>query len=201
MSESQNTLFPVFLKLESLNTLVVGGGNVALEKLKAVFENSPGAKVRIVAKEINPQVREFIRERSISFAERPFRVRDLEEVNLAIVAINDKSVSKAIQEACAGKRILTNVADTPELCDFYLGSIARRGHLKIAVSTNGKSPTIAKRVRDVLKASIPAEIDDVLDNMQKIRNDLKGNFSEKVRILNDLTSVMAVKQPGARGDK
>jgi siroheme synthase-like protein len=190
-SKNINTLFPVFLKLESLNTLVVGGGNVALEKLRALFENSPHAKVRVVAKEIIPQVREFMLERNISFTERLFHVKDLEEISLVIIAINDKTASKEIHEACAKRRILTNVADTPEYCDFYLGSIVRKGNLKIAVSTNGKSPTIAKRIKEVLSEAFPEEIDDVLSNMEKIRNELKGSFSDKVKTLNELTTVLA----------
>src|SRR4051812_30122967 len=105
-SKNLNTLFPVFLKLESLNTLVVGGGNVALEKLRAIFENSPDAKVRVVAKRIIPQVREFIMERNISFNERSFHVNDLEETSLVIVAINDKKASKEIHEACTQRKIL-----------------------------------------------------------------------------------------------
>ena len=84
-----------------------------------------------------------------------------------------------------------NVADTPDLCDFYLGSIVQRGNLKIAISTNGKSPTIAKRLKEEIGNMIPDEMDAVLDNMQTIRTHLNGNFAEKVRRLNELTSVLA----------
>ena len=202
MHKDHNALFPVFLKLEALNTLVVGGGNVALEKLVAVFQNSPEANVRLVAKEINPAIRQFISERKIPFEERPFRSEDLNGIDLGIIAINDKTVSKEIRDACAKKKILVNVADTPEHCDFYLGSIVQKGNLKIAISTNGKSPTIAKRVKDVLNETFPHEMDDVLNNMEKIRNTLTGDFSDKVRQLNDITTVLAVKtEPETRKHK
>ncbi len=191
--KEHNTLFPVFLKLETLTTLVVGGGNVALEKLTAIFSNSPEAKIRLVAKEINPDVRKFLTEKNISFEERSFHMNDTKDIDLAIIAINDKTASKEIHDACASKKILTNVADTPDYCDFYLGSIVQKGNLKIAVSTNGKSPTIAKRVKDVLNEAFPSEIDDVLNNMEKIRNSLAGNFSDKVKQLNDITTILAVK--------
>ena len=191
--KEHNTLFPVFLKLETLNTLIVGGGNVALEKLTAVFHNCPEAKVKLVAKEIIPEVNQFIIEKGISFEERPFQVQDIEGIDVAIIAINDKKASKEIHDVCVERKILTNVTDTPEYCDFYMGSIVQRGNLKIAISTNGKSPTIAKRIKDVLNETFPQEIDDVLNNMEKIRNTLAGDFSDKVKQLNDITSVLAVK--------
>jgi siroheme synthase-like protein len=190
-STDQNNLFPVFLKLESLNTLVVGGGNVALEKLTAIFQNSPKANVRLVAKAISPNVRSLIEDKKIAFTERSFQPDDLIDIDLVIIAINDKKASKEIHEACKKKKILANVADTPEYCDFYLASIMQKGNLKIAVSTNGKSPTIAKRVRDVLAETFPDEIDEVLDHMENIRNELKGNFSEKVKALNKVTASLA----------
>ncbi|HCN84457.1 MAG TPA: siroheme synthase [Sphingobacteriaceae bacterium] len=193
VDKGHNTLFPVFLKLEILNTLIVGGGNVALEKLTAIFNNSPKAKVTLIAKEINPDVRQFLTERAISFEERAFKMEDTTDIDLAIIAINDKTASKEIHDACASKKILTNVADTSDYCDFYLGSIVRKGNLKIAISTNGKSPTIAKRVKDVLNEAFPDEMEDVLNNMEKIRNSLNGDFSDKVKQLNDITTVLATK--------
>lgn len=191
--KEQNTLFPVFLKLEKLTTLVVGGGYVATEKLTAIFQNSPQASVRLVAKDICPEVRRFIAEQNIPFDERAFEPTDLEGIDLAIIAINDKEISYEIHSACLEKGVLTNVADKPELCDFYLSSVVQKGNLKIAISTNGKSPTIAKRVKEVLTEAFPLEMDDVLNNMANIRQQLGGDFSDKVRQLNDITSVLAVK--------
>jgi siroheme synthase-like protein len=194
-SRDHNTLFPVFLKLESLDTLVVGGGNVALEKLKAIFENSPDARVKLVASAIIPEVMDFILGKGIPFEERPFLLKDLDGPSLVIVAINDRTSSKVIHEACVKRKILANVADTPEYCDFYLGSIVRKGNLKIAISTNGKSPTVAKRVKEVLNESFPSEIDEVLNNMEKIRGDLKGNLPDKVKALNEITTILVSKLP------
>lgn len=189
--KENNTLFPVFLKLEKLHTLVVGGGNVALEKLSAIFSNSPKAKVRLIAKEIKPEVRKFLTERNIPFEERPFHTDDTKDIDLAVIAINDRTASKEIHDACISNKILTNVADTPDYCDFYLGSIVQKGNLKIAVSTNGKSPTIAKRVKEVLNEAFPDEMEDVLNNMEQIRNSLSGDFADKVKHLNDITTVLA----------
>src|SRR5690606_9260011 len=92
------------------------------------------------------------------------------------------------------KHKLLNVADTPELCDFYLSSIVKKGNLKIAISTNGKSPTIAKRLKETFSEVLPGELDEILDNMYKIRNRLNGNFEHKVKKLNELTRVLVQKE-------
>ena len=200
--KEQNTLFPVFFKLEKLNTLIVGGGYVAAEKLNAIYNNSPKAKIQLVASEINSDVRALIEKHNIPFHERPFSNSDLEGIDLSIIAINDKDISSEIHSACVAQRVLTNVADKPDLCDFYLSSVVQKGNLKIAISTNGKSPTIAKRVKEVLNDSFPDEMNEVLDNMENIRKTLGGDFSDKVRQLNDITSVLAVnKEPGNASKK
>jgi siroheme synthase-like protein len=95
---------------------------------------------------------------------------------------------ETIRKFARTKRILVNVADTPDLCDFYLGSVVTRGNLKIGVSTNGKSPTISKRMREYLEEAIPEETNELLENMHRIREQIKGDFNHKVKVLNDLTS-------------
>jgi len=80
-----------------------------------------------------------------------------------------------------------NVADTPDLCDFYLGGIVTKGNLKIAISTNGKSPTAAKRLRQLLEEVLPEEIDDLLDNLNAYRDTLKGDSEYKVKAMNEIT--------------
>ena len=79
------------------------------------------------------------------------------------------------------------MADTPELCDFYLGSIVTKGDLKIAISTNGKSPTLSKRIREFFEDILPDNINDLILNLNEYRKTLKGNFEEKVDALNEIT--------------
>ncbi|HTR31017.1 MAG TPA: TSUP family transporter [Puia sp.] len=189
---SGNNLFPVFIKLEELKLLIVGGGNVGLEKLQTVLQNSPTTPITLVAPEIIAPIRELAGQHlNITLVERPWRSNDLEYADIAIVAVNDRVVSETVARHARERGILVNVADTPDLCDFYLGSVVRRGNLKIAISTNGKSPTIAKRLKEEIGNMIPEEMDAVLDNMQTIRTHLNGDFAEKVRRLNDLTSIIA----------
>ena len=93
------------------------------------------------------------------------------------------------------KNKLVNVADKPELCDFYMGSIVQKGNLKIGISTNGKSPTVAKRLKDLFNELLPEEIDELLDNMQAIRSRMKGDFADKVNQLNAITKDFVLDKP------
>jgi uncharacterized protein len=191
----KNRLFPVFLKLENLEVLVVGAGYVGLEKLTAILTNAPACSVTVVATEISHRVRILSESYpKIKLVEKAFEPEDLDEKEIVIVAVNDKTVSNYIRVLSKQKKLLVNVADTPELCDFYLGSIVDKGNLKIAISTNGKSPTIAKRMKEQLNELIPDEIEGVIQNMHSIRQDLKGDFAEKVRQLDDLTKVLSAKK-------
>ncbi|MFT3935184.1 MAG: TSUP family transporter [Chitinophagaceae bacterium] len=191
----KNRLFPVFLKIEKLDVLLVGGGKVGLEKLTAILQNAPATTIKLVATEISEDVKSFVATYpAVELNERPFAEADSDNKDIAIVAVNDKSVSNYIRLLAKEKKVLVNVADTPDQCDFYLGSIVQKGDLKIAISTNGKSPTIAKRMREQLNELIPDEIDGVLENMHTIRQELRGDFTEKVKQLDDLTKVLAAKQ-------
>ncbi len=175
-----------------MNVLLVGGGYVGLEKLMALLQNAPDAAIWIVATHISNEIKYLASNHpAVTLEERPFRDEDIEGKELVIVAVNDKEVSRYVREIAKEKKLLVNVADTPDQCDFYLGSIVQKGDLKIAISTNGKSPTIAKRMREQLNELIPNEIDGLLGNMQLIRNDLKGDFTEKVKQLDDLTRSLA----------
>jgi siroheme synthase-like protein len=184
-----NLLFPIFLKLENLKLLIVGGGAIGLEKLQTVIKNSPGTPVTLVATWISDEVRALARDyNNILLIEKPYAVADLEDKDLVIVATNDRSLSEIIKKDTKQKRILTNVADKPDLCDFYLGSVVKKGDLKIAISTNGKSPTMAKRIREFLENSLPDSMQNVLDNLNAIRNQVEGDLNKKIEVLNEVTS-------------
>jgi siroheme synthase-like protein len=185
---SRNPLFPVFLKLEQLNVLLIGAGPVGLEKLQAIQSNAPMAQIRIVATVVSPAVRNYAsHHNNMTVVERPFNEEDLDDAQVVFIAIPDHEESARIRGLAKAKNLLVNAADKPELCDFYLGSIVQKGSLKLAISTNGKSPTAAKRLRETLQESIPDEMEEVLNNLQEIRKSLKGDFSEKVHTLNELT--------------
>ncbi|MFN8296010.1 MAG: bifunctional precorrin-2 dehydrogenase/sirohydrochlorin ferrochelatase [Chitinophagales bacterium] len=185
---SINTLYPIFLKTENFNILIVGGGFVGTEKLSFILKNSPNANITVVAKEISQEIRSIVDRRpSTVLIEKEFENSDLENKQLVIAATADKTLNESIYQAAKARHILINVADTPELCDFYLGSVVSKGDLKIAISTNGKSPTMSKRLREFFEDILPDNINDLILNLNEYRNSLKGNFEEKVNALNEIT--------------
>lgn len=186
-----NTLFPIFVKIDQLHTLVVGGGYVGLEKVTALLSNAPDALVTLVAPDIRAEIKTLAEQRpNLVLQTSCYDSQQLDGKDLVIVATNDKAVNRQVQQDCKARKILVNVADTPDLCDFYLSSVVRKGDLKIAVSTNGKSPTFAKRFREVLEEILPDSLQETLDNLTSIRNKLKGDFQEKLERLNEITKVL-----------
>lgn len=189
-----NNLFPIFLKLENLHTLIVGGGYVGLEKITAVLENSPAATVTLVSPEIRQEILEIAESNvRITLVKRKFVDEDLMEKDLVIVATNDKEENKRIKSVARAKHMLCNVADTPPLCDFYLSSVVRKGNLKVAISTNGMSPTMAKRLKEVLNDALPDNLETAMEQLKAVRDMLKGDFAYKVDELNRITSVLVEK--------
>jgi len=189
--DNGNNLFPVFLKLEQLHVLLIGAGNVGLEKLQAIISNSPETKIKVVAKEVADSFTALANQyKNVEVVLAEYEHSYLDQSDIVIAAVNDVSTSKRIRDDAKQKGKLINVADKPELCDFYLGSIVTKGNLKLAISTNGKSPTVAKRLKEVFNELLPEELDEVLNNIQQIRNKLKGDFKNKVHKLNELTKVL-----------
>lgn len=188
-----NNLFPVFLKLENddLHLLIVGGGYVGLEKIEAVLSNSPEATVTLISPEIRDEIVEIASQKpKVTLITRKFEDRDLDEKDVVIVATNDKEENKRIKRVARARHLLCNVADTPDYCDFYLSSVVKKGNLKVAISTNGMSPTLAKRLREVLTEALPDDLETAMDQLKVVRDMLRGDFAYKVEELNRITEVL-----------
>ena len=185
-----NELYPVFLKAHQLEFLIVGGGYVALEKMEFLFKSSPNARVTLVAPFFRPETKKFIENRSVKVIKRKFRLWDLRKKNIVIATTDVPAINQKVRKACNRRGILVNVADTPDLCDFYMGGIVTKGNLKIGISTNGKSPTMAKRIRQFLEELLPDEIDDLLSTLREYRTTLKADFEEKVIEMNERTKLL-----------
>lgn len=182
-----NKLYPIFLKADQLDILIVGGGFVALEKLTFLLKSSPEANVSLVAKDFTTEVMDLIEIKGLEHRQKAFSTEDLIGRTIVIGATNDKMINEQIYHECRQRNILVNIADNPPLCDFYMGGIVTKGNLKLAISTNGKSPTMAKRLRQFFEAILPESIDGLLDNIHTYRSYLKGDFEYKVEELNELT--------------
>lgn len=183
-----NHLYPIFLKVHKLNVLLIGGGFVATEKLEFLLKSSPEAQVTVVSKFFRPEFLQMAEgKETVTLIEDAYHEKYLGGKHIVIAATDDKTVNRQIRNEAKERFLLVNVADTPELCDFYLGGIVTKGNLKIAISTNGKSPTTAKRLRQLLEEVLPEEIDDLLENLNAYRATLKGDFEYKVKAMNELT--------------
>ncbi|HLP49530.1 MAG TPA: bifunctional precorrin-2 dehydrogenase/sirohydrochlorin ferrochelatase [Chitinophagales bacterium] len=194
---SKNFLFPVFLRLEQMRVLLVGAGPVGLEKATAILSNCPNIQLHIIAEVVSPEVRALPGNFSgVTITERRFNDDDLIGIQVLFLAINNKELSGVIYTKAHQLNILVNVADTPDFCDFYMSSIVQKGQLKLAISTNGQSPTMAKRLKEVLNDALPDELDDLIANLNQVRNGLKGDFADKVKQLNELTSSLKIKEGG-----
>lgn len=145
----------------------------------------------MISREFLPEIYELAAQYDgLTIIQKSFTDDDLNDAEVVIAATNDSDLNKYIRQAAHDRKLLINVADKPELCDFYLASIVQKGDLKLAISTNGKSPTIAKRLKEVLNESIPDELDTTLQQMSELRNTLTGDFADKVKTLNKVTSVL-----------
>lgn len=142
-------LFPMFLKLSGRKVLVVGAGNVGEPKIAGLLET--GARIRVVALEASPLVRDWAREGKIELELRAYAPTDLEGAFLAVVATSSRSLNERVYNEAQKRGVLCNVVDVPDLCDFFYPAVVRRGDLQIAISTSGQSPSLAQKIRQQLE--------------------------------------------------
>tara|TARA_R110000744_G_scaffold43559_1_gene97591 strand:- start:32 stop:685 length:654 start_codon:yes stop_codon:yes gene_type:complete len=190
----RNELYPVFLKVSQLNILIVGGGNVGLEKLTFMLKSSPNAKVEMVAPEFLEATLELAKKHQVKITRDVYKKSYLEGRHMVIATTDKVPVNEQVYHDCRERNILVNVADNPPFCDFYMGGIVTKGNVKVAISTNGKSPTTAKRLRQFFEDVIPENIDDLVKNLNEFRKTIKGDFEEKVETLNEFTKGLVNKK-------
>lgn len=183
----RNTLYPIFLKCAELRILIVGGGYVAEEKLQFLTKSSPDARVSLVAPFFREGTRQLAEAFRAELIETEFEAGQLEGKHLVIAATDRPEVNLRVYGECRARQLLVNVADNPPLCDFYMGGIVTKGHVKIAISTNGKSPTTAKRLRQFFEAVLPEDISKLVENLNAYRRTLQTDFESKVEEMNRVT--------------
>ena len=189
----RNNLYPIFLKTKHLSILIVGGGFVAEEKLTFLLKSSPDAQVTMVAPMFREGTLQLANSGNVKLIEDTYKDSYLEENHIVIATTDNPEVNIKIYEDCRAQNKLVNVADNPPYSDFYMGGIVTKGNVKVAISTNGKSPTTAKRLRQFFEDVIPENIDDLVKNLNVYRKTIKGDFEQKVEKLNEFTKSLVEK--------
>ncbi|WP_040494661.1 precorrin-2 dehydrogenase/sirohydrochlorin ferrochelatase family protein [Ilumatobacter nonamiensis] len=168
--------YPVFLDLDGVLVLVVGGGRIGARKAAGLI--SAGARVRLVATEVSAHVD---RDRIVDLREHPFESADLDEIRLVITATGDHDVDQAISAAARERGIWTNAADQPVDCEFILPAITRVGRVTGAISTDGASPALAGYLRDRLAEILDdrvAEVADILASERRAVQEAGGSTED-----------------------
>ena len=168
--------YPVHLDIKNRNCLVVGGGVVGTRKVNTLLEC--GAGVTVVSPNPTPQMTELASEGAITLTRRAYRSSDLDGAFLVIGATDDESLNQQISNDAARTHTLCNIADRPEVCNFILPSIIQRGDLVITISTSGKSPALAKKLRQKLETQFGKEYAEFLLLMGAIRKKLLSRAHE-----------------------
>jgi precorrin-2 dehydrogenase / sirohydrochlorin ferrochelatase len=143
------SLFPMFLKLQGKQCLVVGAGRVGEPKIGGLLET--GALIRVVAVEAGTAVREWAQAGKLELELRHFKAEDLDGAFLAVVATNSRTLNELVYREALRRGVLCNAVDVPDLCDFFYPAVVHRGDLQIAVSTAGQSPSLAQKIRQQLE--------------------------------------------------
>ena len=192
--DCRNNLYPIFLKVKNLQVLIIGGGNVAEEKLNFLLKSSPDAKVTMVSPMFREGTSELAKKGDVKLIKKLYKKRYLKGKHIVIATTNVPKINIKVYKQCRKRSILVNVADNPPYCDFYMGGIVTKGNVKVAISTNGKSPTTAKRLRQFFEDVIPENVDDLVKNLNEYRKTIKGDFEQKVETLNEFTKGLIEKK-------
>jgi precorrin-2 dehydrogenase / sirohydrochlorin ferrochelatase len=179
--------YPVFLNLSGKKAVVVGGGMVARRKIETLLEY--GAIVHVISKDLTVDLQDRLNNGDIRLISSEFNERYIEDAFLVIVATNDKVLNRRVSEAAKMRNILVNAVDQPEECSFIVPSVIRRGDLLIAISTSGKSPAMARKIRETLADQFGKEYEYFLNIMGRVRTQLLSkdiSEDERGRIFHDL---------------
>jgi precorrin-2 dehydrogenase/sirohydrochlorin ferrochelatase len=193
-------MFPIFLKLEGCRCLVVGAGKVAEGKISGLID--AGASVLVIAPEATFQIQKWAWEGVISWKQRLFRPADLDQVSLVVAATSSIEVNGVVFKNAQMRNVLCNAVDDPVNCDFYYPAVVTRGDLQIAISTNGRSPALAQRLRQELEQQFGPEYEPWLEELGLVREQLtvqKLDPAARRKLLHEMASREAFLKRNATG--
>lgn len=159
--------FPAFIRFDDKKILLIGGGNIALEKLEKLLDFT--SEIKVIATRFNEETQRIIQTHQLSYEEKKYEKEDIEGFDIVIAAVDDFVLQEEIFKHTRGKNILCNCVDLQKYCDFIFPSYIKRDDLTIAVSTSGASPAMAKQLRIFLSQLIPESIGTFLEQMKRYR--------------------------------
>ena len=163
--------YPIFLNIFGKRCVVIGGGKVALRKVKVLVEH--GANVEVVSPALCPELSQLAAAKTISVLHKEYEPRDLKGALITIAATTESDTNQKVADEARRQKILVNVANSREQSDFILPSYLRRGDLTIAVSTAGRSPALARKVRTRLEQNFGEEYASLTGLIEEVRSELK----------------------------
>lgn len=174
---SMNNYYPVYLKLLDRKCLVVGGGKVAERKVKGLLDC--GARVFVISPELTKWLEEAALRGEIFVTRRNYTTLDLAEAFLVIGATDNIEINNRVAEECIERNILVNIVDEPDRCNFIVPAVLRQGPLSISISTDGRSPMLARRIREELEPAFGTEYSDFLELIGNLREYIIRNVPEQ----------------------
>ena len=163
--------YPILLNVLGRKCLVIGGGNVSLRKVKTLLEH--GANVEVVSPVLCPELNQLAAEGAIRVIQRDYNSEDLQHAFISIAATDDTKTNERIASEARRRGILTNVVDDPKNSDFIVPSCFERGDIIVAVSTSGRSPALARKIRSQLETDFKTEYVQLTIVAEKVRSTLK----------------------------
>ena len=173
--------------MDGRKCLVVGAGLVALAKIQALLEC--GASVRVVSPQAVAEIQRLAQDKQLDWVVKEYSWSDLDDANVIIAATDKSEVNHLVYQEAVARSLFVNVVDDPPFCDFYFGSIVRRGSLQIAISTRGESPAFAQQLKGEIDEALPADIGDWLARLGELRrhvNRITTPGPDRISLLREL---------------
>lgn len=185
MEENTGKYFPVLIDLSRYPALVIGGGMIAFRKVMNLLEFN--GKVTVIAPELCDEINNLYHEKKIDVIKRKYEKGDIKGFKLVFAATGDEEVDKRIYDECLEEKTLLNVADVPELCNFIMPSVIKKGDFSVAISSQGNSPFFVKSMKDKIESSLPENIESITELAGEFRNRLmKENLYSNEQLRNKL---------------
>lgn len=165
-----NKYYPIMLDIKDKKCGVIGGGNIAYRKIVSLLECE--AEVTVISNEVIKEIKLLIDDKKIKYLRDKYNFKHISDFYLVYAATNDSKVNEAVYSQCSQKNILVNVVDKPEICNFIVPSKVKKGDLTIAISTNGKSPMLARKIRQDLEKVYDYRYELFIDIMGEVRKEV-----------------------------